>query len=972
MKIEHLRAKNFLCIGDEDLNINFNNLGSIALIKGQNLDFHDEDLDEDYTNENNEYHSNGSGKCFGPLVPIMMFDGTVKHAKDIQVGDVVMGNDSTPRNVLSLARGKEMMYEVVPRKGDSYIVNESHILTFKVTNMKHKKHIKKHLQSEDDPFIYNISVKDYLPLNYWAKSVLRGYKPEFIHFDEKEILIDPYTFGLWAGNDEPSEELDQLITEKYPEVIDNKHIPYCYRCNSKHIRMQLLAGILDARPELNEKHYPDILTQNTTLINDIIYVARSLGYAAYRDKHFSLIQKKTDPPFWETFVYGDMNQIPQRHLKVENVKDIRIHSDDHLVITVNVHPIGEGDYYGFEVDGNHLFLLGDFTVVHNSTISESLVYGLYGTTIRKKVNHVEAINNVNKKKMEVEVIFSIDNTRYKILRTRKPDGLRLWQDGPPWTDDNEITRGGMPATQAQIESLLGINHKAFVNVVCFGQHNDYNFLECTPAEQRQIAESLLSLEVFKDYCQLAKDESKSLKDELKECNAVYEQILSNESLISNRIEQVKLKMINWSEQTKANIQLAKKQQLLIEQEIQQTDIGQELLKYEKAQSELSELKESLPERLTQEKSLLEAIEQVDSKISFFKERIHAITLDCQSSKREQLDLDKDRLKHQFEIDKLTKLPTGAKCPHCFGAIDKKHYKHVMNLHQNQLESLLPKIKGVQARIEKQLLDIETNKLELIKIENLKQSASSKRQALSQYIDSTKLQINKLSKIQMPNLSSNELVLNEKLDNIKETIALKEKELQSGGPYVDILDTAKQDLEKIVLQKENQKQKMSNLEEQLPYYQWWAKGFDEMRAFIIERIVPSLNSKIATWLQFLINGKLEVKFDKHLNVSITSANGDPYAYFAMCGGERKRINLAISQAFAYITMLSSGTWPSVVFLDEVSDSIDQRGIQSIYNMICELSNEKQVFVITHNVHLREMLDGVDTITMQRKDGCTHRM
>ena len=189
-----------------------------------------------------------------------------------------------------------------------------------------------------------------------------------------------------------------------------------------------------------------------------------------------------------------------------------------------------------------------------------------------------------------------------------------------------------------------------------------------------------------------------------------------------------------------------------------------------------------------------------------------------------------------------------------------------------------------------------------------------------------------------------------------------------------MKSAKSDLETAESKIAEQKQAMKDIEDVLPYYEWWAKGFgdDGIRAYIISTIVPALNSRIEYWMQYLINGKLDVKFDKYLNATITSANGDPYAYFATCGGERKRINLAISQAFAHVMMLSSGTWPSIVFLDEVSDSIDQRGIRSIYNMICELSKEKQVFVITHNVNLRQMLDGADTITMIRKNGCTRKM
>jgi regulator of RNase E activity RraB len=47
---------------------------------------------------------------------------------DIVVGDIIMGDDSTPRTILSLTNGKEMMYDIISNKGKIYTVNESHIL----------------------------------------------------------------------------------------------------------------------------------------------------------------------------------------------------------------------------------------------------------------------------------------------------------------------------------------------------------------------------------------------------------------------------------------------------------------------------------------------------------------------------------------------------------------------------------------------------------------------------------------------------------------------------------------------------------------------------------------------------------------------------------------------------------------------------------------------------------------------------
>ena len=73
----------------------------------------------------------GGGKCLGAGTPVLMFDGTIKPVEDVLVGDLLMGPDSNPRRVLSLARGREKMYRVTPTKGDAYVVNESHILSLR-------------------------------------------------------------------------------------------------------------------------------------------------------------------------------------------------------------------------------------------------------------------------------------------------------------------------------------------------------------------------------------------------------------------------------------------------------------------------------------------------------------------------------------------------------------------------------------------------------------------------------------------------------------------------------------------------------------------------------------------------------------------------------------------------------------------------------------------------------------------------
>ena len=121
----------------------------------------------------------------------MMYDGSVKMVQDIKVGDQLMGDDSTPRNVLSLARGREKLYKVIPRKGESYVVNESHILSLKCAT-NHSKRMKKNS-------VIDISVKEWLnlPKSFHGRAgVLYGYRVP-VEFEYKLVNLDPYFLGLW-------------------------------------------------------------------------------------------------------------------------------------------------------------------------------------------------------------------------------------------------------------------------------------------------------------------------------------------------------------------------------------------------------------------------------------------------------------------------------------------------------------------------------------------------------------------------------------------------------------------------------------------------------------------------------------------------------------------------------------------------------------------------------------------------------
>ena len=218
-----------------------------------------------------------------------------------------------------------------------------------------------------------------------------------------------------------------------------------------------------------------------------------------------------------------------------------------------------------------------------------------------------------------------------------------------------------------------------------------------------------------------------------------------------------------------------------------------------------------------------------------------------------------------------------------------------------------------------------------------------------------------------------LSIESQIEELKKLGIAKKKEYEGPSPYVEILKHAIQESEEKSLEAIAKRQKLVEVEKELPYYEFWVKAFGDsgIRKFVIDGIVPALNSRIAYWMQFLCNSKYKLLFDNefHEKIERNPADGNPFIYFLMSAGERRRLNLSVAQGFGYVARLNSGATSSVIFLDEVTTNIDQLGVEGIYNMIMELSREKQVFVTTHDRDLLAMLSGCHTINLVKKDGFT---
>jgi len=153
------------------------------------------------------------GKCLGKGTNVLMYSGELKKVEDIEVGELLMGNDSTPRKVLSLARGREEMYWVRQNKGIDYRVNKSHILS-----LKRSRNEGKHKHGD----VLNIEVSDYIEKSNKFKSNYKGYKVQLDFSKLSFIYSDKYAFNTVSEYSYLSVEYDKVDDYYGFEIDGNK------------------------------------------------------------------------------------------------------------------------------------------------------------------------------------------------------------------------------------------------------------------------------------------------------------------------------------------------------------------------------------------------------------------------------------------------------------------------------------------------------------------------------------------------------------------------------------------------------------------------------------------------------------------------------------------------------------------------------------------------------------------------------
>lgn len=382
--------------------------------------------------------------CHAAGTKILMFNGTTKLVENVLVGDKLMGPDSKPRTVLNLARGNEQMARITPVKGKPFEVNINHILSLYKVNERSENSGR--IYNSTQPAICNISVKDYLKKSKHFKHLHKLRRVSVDFKNNSKLTISPYFLGIYLGDgcgqicsfhsvdycliEEFEKELTKfndnltinlrkfdykqniyvakIIKFKKSNIYkqlkwfklhnfnsETAFIPHEYKTASYQDRVELLTGLIDTDGHFCNSGSYDYISKSEQLAADVVYICRSLGLAAYETKCIKGCQNNFVGEYHRVSISGDLSILNCR-LKYKQ-SEVRSQIKKVDITGFKVELIDTDNYYGFELDKDHLYLTGDF-IVHHNTGKSAVLGGFVHQTFTKWCNqrwlilsHVEKI-----------------------------------------------------------------------------------------------------------------------------------------------------------------------------------------------------------------------------------------------------------------------------------------------------------------------------------------------------------------------------------------------------------------------------------------------------------------------------------------------------------------------------------------------------------------------------------------------------
>lgn len=362
------------------------------------------------------FHGVGVGKCHLKDTPILLYSGNTRKVQDVRVGDRLMGDDSSPRVVTSLARGYDTMFRISYEKYRSFVVNKDHILVlfFKYSSIlitedfidlsrkylvihvdqenhtlvevrfddelnakAYESYIQEYIVTDDYKNFIQVTVEDYVRMSDLIQECLFLRRADIRFFENSTMDDDSmhkraYDHGKMIGGSSVR-GVHGVHGVQGVQGVHGVHeggILPVVRFGSKTVRQAFLAGFLNACRKTYDglRWFPYDETLEFIALSSGLSVHRKEDYDRKRNKWVKLMllsiplhEQDKGSAFHVSFAIWEM-YVGQFEPDFES-----------SCIKFDVQELDHPNhYYGFTLDGNNRYLLGDAIITHNTCSAISI------------------------------------------------------------------------------------------------------------------------------------------------------------------------------------------------------------------------------------------------------------------------------------------------------------------------------------------------------------------------------------------------------------------------------------------------------------------------------------------------------------------------------------------------------------------------------------------------------------------------
>jgi ABC-type branched-subunit amino acid transport system ATPase component len=193
-----------------------------------------------------------------------------------------------------------------------------------------------------------------------------------------------------------------------------------------------------------------------------------------------------------------------------------------------------------------------------------------------------------------------------------------------------------------------------------------------------------------------------------------------------------------------------------------------------------------------------------------------------------------------------------------------------------------------------------------------------------------------------------------ISHTKKYVRVLEDEIETLGNTKAISTNTKEQSEKLVEELTTIVAQRKSASEEKQYYDIASVLLKDggIKAKIVKQYLPIINKMVNKYLasmDFFVNFNIDEEFKE----TIKSRHRDDFSYESFSEGEKQKIDLSLLLTWRAVARMKNSVNTNLLILDETFDSsLDNKGTDSLLQILYTLPENTNVFVITHKDQLHD--------------------